>query len=231
VSAQSHAALGVVIVAAGSGTRYGSTPKILAPLAHRTVIEHSLCLLASEPTVDQVVVVLREDLLDAGARLVASLRLPDVSICGGGATRGASVRAGIRTLDPAIGLVAVHDGARPLVSSALFRRVVAAARGVGAAVPGVPPVDTIGQIVEGDSLGPPLTRSTLRAIQTPQVARRDWLEALLDRNDDASDESSLLVAAGFPVRIVEGDPDNIKITRPADLILAESILANRERGQ
>lgn len=216
--------LGVVIVAAGAGHRFGASDKALTLLAGKPMLEHSLDLFAHEPAVEQVVVVFGAHTLAAGAMLVAGHRLRDVSICTGGRTRGASALAGITHLDPEIKLVAIHDAARPLATTSLLRRVVAAARLHGAAIPGVPVSDTILSVdSERFVVGAP-ERGSLRAIQTPQVARRDWLMAALSARDTATDEGSLLHLAGFPVCVVEGDANNLKVTIPADLERAEALL-------
>jgi 2-C-methyl-D-erythritol 4-phosphate cytidylyltransferase len=138
------------------------------------------------------------------------------------------VRAGLAALTVACTHVAVHDAARPLVTATLVERVIKAALGDGAAVPVVPVGDTLHVIsLEGTILSTP-DRSGLRAAQTPQVARRDWLERAYRVADGTTDEGGLLHAAGYPVRLVDGDPTNLKITWPADLALAEALLATRE---
>lgn len=216
--------VGAVIVAAGSGERFGDPGKALVPLAGRPMLAHAIELFSGEPAVAQIVVVLGEHTLEAGAMLLAALRPRDVSICTGGATRALSVRAGVERIDPEIGLVAVHDAARPLATRALLRRVVAAARDVGAAAPGIAVSDTIVVVDSGRVVAAP-DRATLRAVQTPQVARREWLLAALATQDDATDESSLLHRAGYPVVLVEGEPSNVKVTYPDDIERAERLLA------
>jgi 2-C-methyl-D-erythritol 4-phosphate cytidylyltransferase len=123
--------------------------------------------------------------------------------------------------------VAIHDAARPLVSAELFRRVFAAARRTGAAVPSVPLSDTVVTVDADGNVASTPDRETLRAVQTPQVARRDWLEHAFAEFCDGTDEGSLLVRAGYPVATVDGDASNIKLTRPFDLALAELLLGQR----
>ena len=216
--------LGVVIVAAGSGARFGDAGKAFAPLAGRPVLEHSLRTLAAEREVSALVVVLGKHTLAAGAELVASLGLRDATVCLGGDTRRESVLAGLRALDVGIELVAVHDAARPLLSGTLLRRVVSAARAVGAAIPVQPLSDTIHAIDAGGFARAAPERACLRAAQTPQVARRDWLEEALLTVSDATDEGSALRSVGRPVLSVAGDPRNIKITWPDDLRVAAALL-------
>jgi 2-C-methyl-D-erythritol 4-phosphate cytidylyltransferase len=224
----SSPALGVVIVAAGSGVRFGDTGKALAPLAGRPVLAWSLSLFASLPLVSKIVVVAGSHTQSCCERLLDEMRDPRLSVVTGGVTRADSVRAGLAALTVACTHVAVHDAARPLVTATLVERVIKAALGDGAAVPVVPVGDTLHVIsLEGTILSTP-DRSGLRAAQTPQVARRDWLERAYRVADGTTDEGGLLHAAGYPVRLVDGDPTNLKITWPADLALAEALLATRE---
>lgn len=222
--------VGVVIVAAGSGHRFGDPAKALQLLAGRPLVAYSIEMFDREPQVAQMVVVFGEHTITDGARLVASLRPRDASVCLGGATRSASVLAGLRRLDPELMLVAVHDAARPLVTRELFRSVLAAARISGAAVPGMPVSDTIVAIDTGSISAAP-NRSDLRAVQTPQVARRDWLEAALSGNDAATDEGSLLFSRGHSVTVTPGDINNIKITHKFDIERAEALLRCRDEGR
>jgi 2-C-methyl-D-erythritol 4-phosphate cytidylyltransferase len=216
--------LGVVLVAAGSGTRFGDADKVFAPLAGRPLLEHSLRLFAGQQRVRQIVVVLGEHTLERGRKLACGID-PHVTAVIGGATRTDSVRVGVAALAPDVRLVAVHDAARPLLSLDMLQRLIDAAARVGAAVPVVPISDTVYITGTAGNLERIPDRSALRAAQTPQVARRDWLERVLVTSDAATDEGSLLHAAGYPVALVDGDPENIKITLPRDLRLAESILA------
>lgn len=224
----SSPALGVVIVAAGSGVRFGDTGKALAPLAGRPVLAWSLSVFSSLPLVSEIVVVAGSHTQSGCERLQDEMRDPRLSVVTGGATRADSVRAGLTALTSASTHVAVHDAARPLVTAKLVERVIEAALADGAAVPVIPVGDTLHVIsLEGTILSTP-DRSGLRAAQTPQVARRDWLERAYRVADGTTDEGGLLHAAGYPVRLVDGNPTNLKITWPADLALAEALLATRE---
>jgi 2-C-methyl-D-erythritol 4-phosphate cytidylyltransferase len=224
----SSPALGVVIVAAGSGVRFGDTGKALAPLAGRPVLAWSLSLFASLPLVSEIVIVAGSHTQSGCERLLDEMRHPCLSVVAGGATRADSVRAGLTALTSASTYVAVHDAARPLVTAALVERVIDAALADGAAVPVVPVGDTLHVISSDGTILSTPDRGGLRAAQTPQVARRDWLERAYRVADGTTDEGGLLHAAGYPVRLVEGDPANLKITWPADLALAEALLTARE---
>jgi 2-C-methyl-D-erythritol 4-phosphate cytidylyltransferase len=221
------ASLGAVIVAAGSGVRYGDADKVLADLAGRPVIEYSLRLFALVPGMQQIVLVAAEHTRARCLALVDSLGLDQTVVRTGGATRRDSVAAGLAALTRAIGLVAVHDAARPLATLDLVERVVQAARDRGAAAPALPVSDTI-HIARDAVLDGTVDRTHLRAAQTPQVARRDWLEQALARAGAVTDEAGALHAAGFPVTLVEGEAGNLKITWPRDLVIAEALLAARE---
>lgn len=145
----------------------------------------------------------------------------------GGAHRSLSVRNGLAwDFDP----VVVHDAARPLVTPALFEAVLAGLEGAGAAIAAAPVTDTIKE-ARGGEVVRTLDRSGLWAIQTPQAFRRDALERALDQPDDvlaaATDDASLVEALGGTVRIVEAPRENLKVTTPLDLRLAELLLAER----
>lgn len=219
--------LGVVIVAAGSGTRFGDTDKALAPLAGEPLLRHSLDIFLSFDDVTVICLVLASHTMDAGLEIVGAVGDPRVVACLGGATRGESVLEGLQAMPSDTALVVVHDAARPLVQRDLVERVVAAARRTGAAIPAVPVADTIHRMGADRTMTDTMDRSSLRAAQTPQVARMDWLRVAYARGGDATDEGGLLHAAGFPVTIVDGDVDNIKITWPRDLAVAELLLAER----
>ncbi len=221
--------LGVVIVAAGSGERFGDAAKVFSPLAGRPVLEHSLELFQSVAEVRQIMVVLGGHTIEAGRALIRDREYAHIGVCLGGDTRSDSVRAGLRALHSEVDLVAVHDAGRPLASLALARRVIAAARVHGAAVPLVPVQDTLVRVDRDRQVTGIEPREQLGAVQTPQVARRDWLEAALDTQQTHTDESGALLAAGFRVVTVEGCPDNIKLTWPTDLALAEAILHRRQQ--
>jgi 2-C-methyl-D-erythritol 4-phosphate cytidylyltransferase len=225
VSRAPYLELGAIVVAAGSATRFGGEDKVFALLDGRPVLEHTLRLFAAERDVSALVVVLAEGSLQAGAALVASLGLRDVTLCVGGATRRDSVLAGLRALDRDIELVAIHDAARPLATQALLRRVVTAAREHGAAVPATALPDTLGRVDDDGALSASVERAGVVACQTPQVARREWLDTALAAAPSATDEGSALLAAGFPVVTVPGERHNFKLTWPNDLRLAEAWLA------
>jgi 2-C-methyl-D-erythritol 4-phosphate cytidylyltransferase len=206
---------GVVLVAAGSGERFGR-PKASVRLAGRTLLEWSAA--AFEGFSDRVLVLRPEDL--------EGCRLPGWKAVAGGARRRDSVAAGLDALDPATETVLIHDAARPLVSAEVVSRVAAALASSDAVVPGVPVSDTIKR-VKGSRVVETPDRAALVAVQTPQGYRLDLLRRALAASEaDATDEAGLIEALGEAVTVVPGDPANLKVTREIDLEIAE-ILARR----
>lgn len=218
-----------LVLAAGRGERLGhALPKAFVPLAGQTLLERSLRALARAEVFERVLpVVAASDLERFSALDLADLPglAPPVP---GGAERQDSMRAGLAALAPEIEFVAVHDAARCLVSPADLRAVVASAREVGAALLGEPSRDTIKRVADGRVLETP-DRATCWSAQTPQVVRRDWLEAAMEaaviEGRLGTDDVQLVEWIGRPVAMVESTAPNPKITRPEDLLLAEALLS------
>ncbi len=219
-----------VLVAAGTSERFGGGLKQLALLIDRPVLAWSVDRLA--PEVDVLVVVAppgRED--DVSAALAGPWSGRVDRIVAGGETRQASVRAGIEALPDDVDVVLVHDAARPCVSTDLVRRMLEVGRRSGAAVPAMPASDTLVREHEG-RVDAVLDREGIGAVQTPQAfaletIRRAHRRAAA-RGLRASDDGTLVFAMGEPVAVVRGEPDNVKITWPGDLAIAEAILRGRE---
>ncbi len=221
-----------IVVAAGRSERMGGMDKVFAPLAGRPLLAWTLAAFKKCDAINGIVVVASADNLSRVRGLVAEWRFDKVTaVVAGGATRQLSVRAGIEAAADAA-IVAIHDGARPLVTPELITRGVALARETGAALCAVPARDTV-KDVEGD---PPVVAATpdrARAwlAQTPQVFDRQLLlDAHIRAEADATDDSALVEATGHRVRVYEGDYANIKITTPEDLIVAEALLRERLAG-
>lgn len=221
--------VGVVIVAAGSGTRMGR-PKQFLPLAGRPVCEWALQAFLDCPEVAKVALVMTpENVAEHGKRL-ASAR---VVVVEGGATRMGSVHNGFKALPAGVDVVAVHDGARPLVTPAVIRATVQEALRSGAAVAAVPAKDTLKRAGAGRVVAETPDRAAYWQAQTPQTYRRNVLEEALRRfahEADATDESQLVERAGHKVTLVEASYENIKITTPEDLVTASAHLAARAGG-
>lgn len=221
--------VGAVVVAAGSGQRFGGSDKVLADLAGRPLVAHSIEVLADHPRIDEVVVLAGTHTLDRVRNIVAAMNCPDILVCRGGETRSDSVRNGLRALSPSVVLVAVHDAARPLVRADLVSRTIEAAERDGAAVPVTSVTDTLYRVGDDGVVESVENRDQLRGAQTPQVARRDWLDFALSEMTADTDEGGVLLRRGYSVATVEGCPENMKVTWPSDLVIAEAILAERRR--
>jgi 2-C-methyl-D-erythritol 4-phosphate cytidylyltransferase len=213
-----------IICAAGSGKRFGQL-KQFAYLRGKPVLEWTLESFQSHDEVTSIVLVLP----DEQDRKHYQMRYGKIlDVVRGGEERQDSVWQGLRLLREAeTELVLVHDGARPLVDRALISRIVAEARAGGAAVPTIPLVDTIKEIREGTVVRT-VDRLTLFRVQTPQGFRYPVLKKAYDaaRHDRfyGTDEAMLVERTGVPVRAVEGDARNIKITTPLDIKMAEALL-------
>lgn len=215
----------VIIAAGGAGLRLGAgRPKALVLLGDRPLFLHSARTFASLPEVREIVLVLPREWVDRVVRGHAGLlrKLRVAKIVPGGPRRQDSVRNGLEMTDPRCPIVLVHDAARPFVTPGVIRRVVAAARRHGAAVPVVPVTDTV-KVVDGRGrvLETP-ARERLRAVQTPQGFRREVLIGAFRRAGrlNATDDAQLVERAGGRVVAVEGDPANFKVTTPDDLARA-----------
>jgi 2-C-methyl-D-erythritol 4-phosphate cytidylyltransferase/2-C-methyl-D-erythritol 2,4-cyclodiphosphate synthase len=219
-----------VIVAAGSSRRMGGNDKLDELINGQTVLQRSVEAVAASRSVRGIVVVTapqRRDevarrpwLTDAGWQVVA-----------GGERRQDSVAAGVRATSAAV--VLVHDAARPLVSARLVDAVAAAAREHGAAIPVLPVADSIRHVEHGLVTGI-VPRDDLRAAQTPQAARRELLEHALETYaggaETFTDEAEILARDGVEVAVVDGEPANLKITVPEDLVLARALAGGLTQG-
>ncbi|TDW29533.1 2-C-methyl-D-erythritol 4-phosphate cytidylyltransferase [Cryobacterium psychrophilum] len=225
--------VGVIVVAAGSGTRLGrSHPKAFVHLQGRTLLEHALLGVFGMSEAVQVIVVAPEDRVGEARAVAADASaareaLGPVSVVAGGTTRQQSVDRGLAALDAEVEIVLVHDAARALTPSDLCDRVVAAVRATGAGViPGLAVVDTIKRVDASDLILDTVDRAELSAVQTPQGFPRAVLVAAHDTlADEATDDAALVAAAGHAVRVIEGSPLAFKITTPNDLERAGLLLA------
>jgi 2-C-methyl-D-erythritol 4-phosphate cytidylyltransferase len=226
--------VGVVVPAAGAGGRFGGGAKPLVNLAGRPLLAHAVEALEANRCTAVLVVVSHPDALEATAKLVADEGFAKVAaVVVGGPTRQASVAAGLRSLPDGPAYVAVHDAVRPLVAPGAVDRLLGLLLEAGAAgvVPGVPVVDTIRRVDADQRSTGLVAREQLRAMQTPQLFARGILEeahrlALAGRVE-AADEVGLVERAGHRVQVVPGDPENLKVTTPLDLAVAETLLARR----
>ena len=214
--------VGAIIAAAGSSRRMGGLDKVLALLGGEPILARAVDAFEMCNAIDQIILVLSEQNLERGRQLVAEQRWSKVSdVCVGGRRRQDSVAAGLGRLGNCDWVV-IHDGSRPLVTADLINRGLAAARETGAAVAAVPVADTIKMAGDDRIVYQTPPRQNLWAVQTPQVfGIKIITEAYSRANGDVTDDASLVERLGCGVKIYMGSYDNIKITTPDDLALAE----------
>jgi len=224
---------GLVLTAAGSSRRFGGdTSKVLLLLGGVPVVARAARAFRDAlGTLPTVLTARAEDVEAFRALVRRDAALAGALVVAGGATRQESVALGVHALPPGIDVILVHDAARPLVTPDLVRRVADAADRDGAAAPALAVRDSVHRVDAAGHLVETLDREPLRAVQTPQAARAPLLRRALalaeTRGTPATDEVALLVAAGIPVTAVAGDPENVKLTVPADLTYALGVLEAR----
>ncbi len=221
---------GAVIVAAGSASRMGGIDKVMAPLGGEPMILRTVRAFEDCEAVKEIVIVTRKDLIGPIAEICSGFTKIR-SVVQGGSSRQESVKLGLLALSKEVRLAAVHDGARPLVSGELIDKVIRAAHSYGAAAPAIPVKDTI-KVLEGGFIAATPDRSTLRAVQTPQVMDRDLLLGALEKAEQEgtalTDDCSAVEHIGMRVRLVEGEERNLKVTTPLDLKIAELLLEEKK---
>ena len=221
---------GAVIVAAGSASRMGGIDKVMAPLGGEPMILRTVRAFEDCEAVKEIVIVTRQDLMGSIAEICSGFTKIR-SIVQGGSSRQESVKLGLLAFSKEVRLAAVHDGARPLVSGELIDKVIRAAHSYGAAAPAIPVKDTI-KVFEGGFIAATPDRSTLRAVQTPQVMDRDLLLGALEKAEQEgtalTDDCSAVEHIGMRVRLVEGEERNLKVTTPLDLKIAELLLEEKK---
>lgn len=225
-----------VIVAAGGSVRMGiADSKQFIPLLSRPAIEYTLRAFQKCPLIKEIVIVCREQDNDRINKIIELNDFNKVSkLVKGGDSRADSVRNGIGACSENAKYYAIHDGARPLITVEEIERVVEAAFDTGAATLGTSVKDTI-KVVDGfNNIESTPIRSQLRAVQTPQVFERDLYRFALENAGDNiinfTDDCSLIENMGGEVLVVKGNEENIKLTTPIDIVIAESILKSRRQG-
>lgn len=215
-----------IIAAAGTGERLGSEiPKQFIEILGKPLIIHTVERFDAAPSVDSIILVLPAEWVewfDAHRQGLSKVR----KVLSGRGSRAGSVYEGLKGIESACEIVAVHDGARPLVSVGEIESTIERAKEVGAACLVAPVTDTIKSVAGGEILRT-LDRTKLRRALTPQVFRRELLSKAFeaaDLDDNVTDECYLVEKLGHPIAIVEGRPANIKVTYPEDVILAESMM-------
>lgn len=222
-----------IIVAAGGSVRMGmGDSKQFIPLLKRPAIEYTLSAFESCRLIDEVVVVCRAQDYERISAIAQQNGFEKISaIVNGGDSRAQSVKNGIAAASVKSQYYAIHDGARPLITPTDIERVVETAIETGAATLGTPVTDTIKIVDENDVIESTPDRSSLRAVQTPQVFEKDLYTFALEKAggelDAFTDDCSLVENMGCEVEVVLGSAENIKLTTPIDIVIAESILSAR----
>jgi len=227
-----------LVPAAGRGTRLGQTlPKALIPLCGQPMVAWTVAALERTPVVEAIILVAPPDSLDDFEELRRENGWQKVTaIVPGGADRQQSVWLGLKVMPTETEWVIVHDAARPLVTPSLIIAVWEAAQEIGtAAIAALPCTDTVKRSLDGVVVAETLEREQLWLAQTPQVFAADLLhqahEQAIKDGCVATDDAMLVERLGVPVRLVMGDPTNLKITYPTDLLLAEALLREGKKGR
>jgi 2-C-methyl-D-erythritol 4-phosphate cytidylyltransferase len=221
--------VGAIIVAAGKSKRMSGTDKIFAPLAGQPVLLRVLQPFIDCPSIDRIVVVLSSRNYDEGKELIVAQNWEkEVAVCIGGKRRQDSVVAGLKLLGDCDWVI-VQDGARPLVTEDLIVDGLTEAKETGAAIAAVPAMDTI-KIADKEMIArQTLPRDSLWLCQTPQVFLYDLLtKAYREATGEVTDDAQVVELAGGKVKLYMGSYDNIKITTPADLAMAEMLWKRRK---
>lgn len=218
-----------IVPAAGAGRRFGgSAKKTFVVLQGAPLLVHALNALQASPAVRWIIVVVRAGQQAQVTNLVKRYRLTKVMApCLGGDSRADSVARGFAVAPAEAQWILVHDGVRPCLRRALIDEAIRAARRHGAVACGLPAMVTVKAVDDRRAVRVTLDREHLWFVQTPQVFRRDWLaQALLQADhhlEQFPDDAAIMEAAGFPIRMIPGDPLNLKVTTREDLLLAEAI--------
>jgi 2-C-methyl-D-erythritol 4-phosphate cytidylyltransferase/2-C-methyl-D-erythritol 2,4-cyclodiphosphate synthase len=214
-----------IIAAGGRGTRFGSTePKQLSLLAGRPILQHSVEAFLTSSRITDLIVALPDDLAGTPPSYLRDSRKP-LQIVPGGLRRQDSVARAFARVPDGADIVVIHDAARPLVSEAIIGRTIDAAAESGAAIAAVRAQDTVKRAGGDGVITATLPRDEIFLAQTPQAFTVKVLREALAIADDATDEAALAERAGHHVRVVEGDPRNLKVTTPDDLAIAERLMS------
>lgn len=220
-----------VVLAAGNSQRMGQD-KILMPIGGKPVIAHTLSALEKSECISEIVVVTKYESLQEIADICNEYGISKASrVVVGGKTRLESSLIGVSHASEKAAYIAIHDGARPFLSDNLIGRVVHSAQTYAAAAPAIIPTDTVRILNAKGVVTETPSRDLVALTQTPQVFMAEMIKAALTKAQESgikiTDDCSAVEAMGYKVRIVAGDPDNIKLTTARDLYIAEGILAER----
>lgn len=217
-----------VIVAAGTARRMGGTDKVMAELSGQPVLWHSVKAFQENALISEIIVVTREDLLVPVAELCRKSEFTKVkAVVLGGEDRLSSVQNGVACVSKKAKLLAIHDGARPLITQKIITETVKKAASYSAAAPAVPVKDTV-KLAENGAVTATPERKNLFAVQTPQIFDGDILRAALQNAEEkelpVTDDCSCVEAIGMRVFLTAGEERNLKITTPLDLQIAKILM-------
>ena len=217
-----------VVAAAGSSSRFGEDKQFLL-LDGMPALARSIDALQKSDCIDEIIVCTKPENLNRVSSLVKQYDFTKVTcVCEGGKTRAESVKNAVSHCSDNTDIIAIHDGARPFVSSDTIKRTVEAAAEFGAAACAVKVKDTVKTVDENETVTSTPERKNLRAVQTPQAFDfNTYKNALKNAPEDVTDDCMTVEAAGQKVKLVEGEYSNIKITTPDDIITAQAILKGR----
>ena len=224
------ATTGVIIVAGGTGTRMGTQlPKQFLILGEEPILARTINTIHEALPAAEIVVVMAEQYVELWRNLSARFEVARHKVTVGGKERFHSVKNGISALSEDVCTIAVHDAVRPLATKKMIIRLMLEAEKHSAVIPVVAPVDSY-RIIQGDS-SRIINRAELRMVQTPQVFSAAALRKAYEQefSELFTDDASVMEAAGHTIHLCEGEQQNIKITRPEDIIIAEAIIASREQ--
>lgn len=226
-----NAFVSAIIVSAGSSSRMGGVNKQFLEIGGIPVIAHSIKAFMNCNLIDEILVVTREEDISTIKQLAEKYDFSKVTaIVSGGETRQRSVINGLKMISDKADYIAIHDGARPLVTEKVIKDTIAVAIKTGAATTGVKVIDTIKCVDDKNVILSTPDRAFLRAVQTPQIFNKKlYLDAVLNvkNSDNFTDDCKLIEAFGHKVTIVDGDYENIKITTPNDVVVAEAYFSKR----
>ncbi len=227
-----------LVPAAGRGLRMGgSIPKQFLALGGQPLIIHSLRVLQASPVITEIILAVPHNEMDYTLKeIVTKHHFTKVTkVVPGGHERQDSVRHALEAVHDDVDVVLVHDAVRPFLTEHMVEGVVKAARAKGAAIVALPMKDTVKQVRADHVIERTIDRGSLWLAQTPQAFRRDWLLAAHRKAHAegvrATDDAYLIEWSGHPVSVVEGSGENIKVTRPEDMVIGEAILASRKTSK
>lgn len=228
-----NAFVSAIIVSAGNSSRMGGVNKQFLNICGIPVIAHSIKAFQDCTFIDEIVIVTRDIDIDEVNEVVKDYSFSKVvAVVVGGETRQLSVLNGIKAVSNDAEYIAIHDGARPLVTEKVILDTLSCAFEFNAATTGVKVVDTIKSVDENEDIVDTPNRAFLRAVQTPQIFNKElYLNAVnnVPNSKDFTDDCKLIEAFGHKVKIVDGDYENIKITTPSDIEIATYYLSKKER--